>query len=82
MSKLSFSVTGFEPQWFPAKAEGRPEDAYFLERHEADAYNAFEDMLCNDDYQRAVHTKNQIDRMLDHYLESKRLDKFHSQDKS
>ena len=82
MSKLSFSVTDFEPEWFPERAQGRPEDAYHRERLEGDAYNAFEDMLVNDDYQRAVHAKNQINRMLDHYLEVKRQEKFHSEDQS
>ena len=82
MSKLSFSMTDFEPKWFPERAEGKPEDAYHRERLEGDAYNAFEDMLAHKDYKRAIHARNQINRMLDHYLEVKRCEKFHERDRS
>ena len=81
MSKQSFSMTDFEAEWFPREDEGNVW-GHLAERLESDRYNALEDLLANGDYRRAVHIKNQIDRMLDHYLEVKRCEKFHSQDKS
>lgn len=82
MSKQSFSVTDWEPQWYPRKAEGNPEDSYHVEGLESAIYNAAEDLLAAEDYHRLVHVRDQINGLLDHYHEVKRLERFHERDRS